>query len=200
MRQPSKLLQAVYAETPLPPPEPWYNPRRLSYLLHTWGDLQALAETPGSAHGLTHSKPTQNVPRVGKFPKGMHSDRYRWAVVKADIERAVAQLSGLAAETVTTLMGGDALDALCPRYKWEAINDAFSNALTHMAEFLEGPAVRDTEIDGDAPQPGAMPTCRHCGAELGWERRSDAQYCSSRCNLRAWRAQRAGSSGVTRNP
>jgi hypothetical protein len=137
-RRPSKLLQRVYAETPLPPTEPYYSKRRIAYFLHTWGDVLAMAETPGSAQGLTHSKPTPNVPRVGRFPKGLHSDRYRWAVIVADIERAAGQLSGLAAETVATLMGGAALDALYPRHEWEAINTAFTAALMTMSEFLEG--------------------------------------------------------------
>lgn len=161
-----------------PVPEPFYSRRRIAHWLHCWGDLCALAANPGTAHGLTDKRPTQNTPRVGKFPKGNHGDRHRWAVVRADIVQAWGKLGGLEHTTVATLMAGSTLEDLMDRHGDRAVNGAFSRALEQMSLTLEGPPAQEVVE--------TCRRCRTCGAEMV-DRRSDAQHCSDRCRQEAYR-------------
>lgn len=162
------------------PGDSYYTTGRINYWLTHWGDLVALAESPGTAYGLTDPRPTPATPKVGARQKGFSGDRLGWALVKADIERAAAMLEGMSYEwfTVNSYFHGHNVEWLIEFKGWDArvVGDAFSRALRQMAKLLNGRTEEERRC-----------AWVECGKSLDGLR-ADADYCSDGCRLRAWRA------------
>ncbi len=121
----------------------FYSPARVSSLLFCWQELEALAESPHSAHGLIgpdRDRPTPAVPANAR-QKGRHADPTFWPCIVADLQASHAHLTsgGLGPQTITACMGGLALEDIA--LKWsrplDEIEGFFFGAIGKMSQLLE---------------------------------------------------------------
>ena len=127
-------------------PTPWtsaecpafYSPRRIHYLLVSWEELVALAESPNTARNLLRPGETPIEPRI-RQPKGAPSDPLRWADVVADVQAAHSQLSsgGVGVAAVAAAMSGVAPAAFAQQHGADVLA-VYRATVGKMATWLEG--------------------------------------------------------------
>ena len=170
----------------------YFTASRVGWCLRNWGNLLALAEAPGTAHGLTFPEPTPNVPRLGKLPKGAHGDQLRYADIVCDIQRAAGQaLVSMSVEwyTVHCWLQGHNLGWLTRIKQWTRtdIDIAFEHACELMSAYLEGEQITKLHAYDEAEPILHNRICGRCTEPF--RGRADAEYCGDSCRKAASRAR-----------
>lgn len=116
----------------------YYTPSRIDWLLRNWGNLEALAESPSTAYGLTYKEPTPATPNVGARQAGFSGDKLGWACVRADVEKAWRTLLGDSFMVVQYVMFGYTLSGIAEGKRWgkQRVVDAYHEGRDRMAASL----------------------------------------------------------------
>lgn len=133
--------------------ESFYTPDRVASLLFRFGDLEAMAETPGTAHGLSDKRPTPPTPKTGARQKGFPGDQRNGACVVADLEAAWRSIehASLEFQIIELVMFGYTLSGIAAgrRMGKQRVWDAFHVGCAKMAGFLGWIATEDESIRGE---------------------------------------------------
>jgi hypothetical protein len=149
-----------------------YTPGTVAKWVRSWGELCAKAETPSTSYGVMVPGQTPTTPKISVRSKGFSTDKLNYATIKADIERV-----------------RDLLDPRPVPLKLKSLQ--YRIIYFVQFQYTDYGIASGLGITEDDVRKEFYDACKKMATMLGWEpeeMRSDAEYCSPQCRLKAWRA------------
>jgi hypothetical protein len=166
-----------------------YTPGTVAKWVRSWGELCAKAETPSTSYGVMVPGQTPTTPKISVRSKGFSTDKLNYATIKADIERVRDLLDPRPVPLKLKSLQYRIIYFVQFQYTDYGIASGLGITEDDVRKEFYDACKKMATMLGWEPEEihPYMRGCACCGGPIQ-EMRSDAEYCSPQCRLKAWRA------------